>query len=95
MNAYAPLTRTEAVVMINNVLKPSNSTDSLKYTDASSIPEWGIQAVKNLTAYKIVQGSGNVFDPNSVINRGQAAEMCFRLIKQMEKDALTPTTDLK
>ena len=98
LNAYAPLTRTEAVVMINNVLKPANSTNDLTYSDIKSIPEWGLQAVKNLTAYKIIQGSGNEFDPNSIITRGQAAEMCYKLIKQLEKDALdagTPVTDVK
>ena len=92
LNAYSPLTRTEAVVMINNVLKPANSTKDLTYADLKSIPEWGIQAVKNLTSYQIIQGSGNEFDPNSVITRGQAAEMCFKLIKQMEKDALSSNT---
>lgn len=89
LNAYAPLTRTEAVVMINNVLKPTNSTDDLKYSDTNKIPAWGIQAVKNLTAYKIIQGSNGTFDPNSVITRGQAAEMCFKLIKQLEKNEVS------
>ncbi len=93
LNAYEPLTRTEAVVMINNVLKPSNSSDDLKYSDKSKIPDWGIQAVKNLTSYKIIQGSDGTFDPNSIITRGQAAEMCFKLIKELEKNEIS--TDIK
>lgn len=93
LNPYAPLTRTEAAVMINNVLKPTNSTKDLTYSDLSSIPAWGLQAIKNLTAYQIIQGDGSKFDPNSIINRGQAAEMCFKLIKQMEKEALFSGTD--
>ena len=93
LNAYSPLTRTEAVVMINNVLKPSNTNEALKYSDLKSIPEWGLQAVKNLTSYQIVQGSDNMFNPSRIITRGQAAELCFKLIKQMEKDALFSNTN--
>lgn len=95
LNPYSSITRTEAVVMINNVLKPANSTDALTYSDASAIPEWGLQAVKNLTAYQIIQGTGAEFDPNSNITRGQAAEMCFKLVKQLEKDALSAKPDVK
>lgn len=93
LNAYSPLTRTEAVVMINNVLKPTDSKEDLKYSDTNKIPAWGTQAVKNLTAYKIIQGSNGTFDPNSIITRGQAAEMCFKLIKQLEKNEVS--TDVK
>lgn len=93
LNAYEPLTRTEAVVMINNVLKPSNSSEDLKYSDKNKIPAWGTQAVKNLTSYKIIQGSDGTFDPNSIITRGQAAEMCFKLIKELEKNDIS--TDIK
>ena len=92
LNPTSPITRTEAVVMINNILKPSNSTETLTYSDTSSIPEWGTQAVKNLTAYQIIQGSGTMFNPNNIISRAEAAEMSFKLIKQLEKDALAPKT---
>ena len=57
LNPYNLLTRKEAAVMINNVLNLTNSTDALSYVDASSIPDWATQAVKNLTAYKIIQGN--------------------------------------
>ena len=85
LNPYNALTRKEAVVMINNILKLTNSTDALTYTDASTIPSWATQAVKNLTAYKIIQGnSSNEFRPNKIITRAEAAEMCYKLIKQLE-----------
>lgn len=85
LNPYHSLTRKEAVVMINNVLKLTNSTDNLTYTDASTIPSWALQAVKNLTAYKIIQGNDtNEFSPNKIISKAEAAEMCFKMIKQIE-----------
>ena len=74
--------------MINNILKPTDSTTDLTYSDANLIPTWGLQSVKNLTAYQILQGSNGKFDPNSIITRGQAAEMCFKLVKQLEADSL-------
>ena len=88
LNAEVPITRTEASVMINNILKPTDSTTDLTYSDANLIPTWGLQSVKNLTAYQILQGSNGKFDPNSIITRGQAAEMCFKLVKQLEADSL-------
>lgn len=85
LNAYNSLTRKEAVVMINNILDLTNSTDKLNYVDTNSIPDWATQAVKNLTAYKIIQGnSNNEFRPNKIISKAEAAEMCFKLIKQIE-----------
>lgn len=87
LNPYNALTKKEAVVMINNVLNPANATDALTYTDVSEIPDWAIQAVKNLTAYKIIQGNdSNQFRPNKTISKAEAAEMCFKLIKQLEAE---------
>ena len=89
LNPYNALTRKEAVVMINNILKLTNATDALTYKDASTIPEWATQAVKNLTAYKIIQGNdSNEFKPNRIISKAEAAEMCYKLIKQMETEEM-------
>lgn len=85
LNPYNTLTRKEAAVMIDNVLNLTDSKDNLTYMDAGSIPSWATQAVKNLTAYKIIQGNANnEFKPNRIISRAEAAEMCFKLIKQLE-----------
>lgn len=87
LNAYNPLTRKEAAVMLNNVLELSESKDNLTYNDANDIPAWAVQAVKNLTAYKIIQGnSSNEFKPNRVISKAEAAEMCYKLVKELEKE---------
>lgn len=89
LNAYNPLSRKEAVVMIDNVLTLTNSTERLTYEDTSLIPEWATQAVKNLTAYKIIQGdSENRFSPNKIITRAEAAEMCYKTVKQLESEEM-------
>lgn len=96
LNPYNLLTRKEAVVMINNILDLTNSTDNLDYIDKSQIPNWAIQAVKNLTSYKIIQGNSNKeFNPNKIISRAEAAEMCYKLVKQLEKEQMTnPSGDI-
>jgi len=87
LNPYKALTRKEAVVMIDNVLDLTDATDSLAYSDTASIPAWATQAVKNLTAYKIIQGNdANEFRPNKIISKAEAAEMCYKLIKQLESE---------
>ena len=89
LNAYHKITRAEAFVMINNVLTSTkliiNAADDLTFADKSSIPGWALQAIKNLTAYKIVQGdSDKKINPLDTINRGEAAEIIYKVIKQME-----------
>ena len=89
LNAYHKITRAEAFVMINNVLTSTklilNAADDLTFADKSSIPGWSLQAIKNLTAYKIVQGdSDKKINPLDTINRGEAAEIIYKVIKQME-----------
>ena len=89
LNPYNTLTRKEAAVMINNILSLTDSTDTLTYKDANTIPAWALQAVKNLTAYKIIQGNdSNEFKPNRIITKAEAAEMCFKLIKQLESEEM-------
>ena len=89
LNPYNTLTRKEAAVMINNILSLTDSTDTLTYKDANTIPAWALQAVKNLTAYKIIQGNdSNEFKPNRIITKAEAAEMCFKLVKQLESEEM-------
>lgn len=89
LNPYNPISRTEAVVMIDNALNGSNSNEALTFIDKALIPEWGVQAVKNLVGYQIIQGNpGGTFNPNATITRAEAAEMSFKLVKELEKQAL-------
>lgn len=103
-NPNASITRGEAFVMINNALilktNMTNTTEKLKYTDTNSIPSWALQSIKNLTAYQIIQGdSNNAINTNKVTTRGEAAELCYKLLKQLElsdlKDSSENSGDLK
>ncbi len=93
-----PITRAEAFVMINNALLANsnsvNSSADVKYKDADNIPAWALQAVKTLSAYKIIQGdTSNYINTSGIVSRGQGAELCFKLLKQIEASALAPSGD--
>ena len=94
------ITRGEAFVMINNALliktKTSNVEGRLNYSDAESIPIWARQAIMNLSSYQIIQGnSNNNINTSKIATRGEAAELCYKLLKQLETDALNSSGDLK
>lgn len=98
-NPDTPITRGEAFVMINNALliktNTTNTEGRLNYTDADNIPSWARQAIMNLSSYQIIQGdSDNNINSNKITNRGEAAELCYKLVKQLEADALN-SGDLK
>lgn len=89
-NPNAKITRAEAFVMINNALlsktNTTNSEEKLNYKDLNSIPSWASQATQNLTAYQIIQGSvDEKINPLNQTTRGEAAELCFKLYKQINK----------
>ncbi len=92
-----PISRMEAVSMISNVLDDKSSTGTITYKDVASIPNWGLNAVKNLTAYKIIQGDNvGTFRPADLLTRGEAAELCYKLLKQLETNQLNEGSgDLK
>lgn len=99
-NPTAPITRGEAFVMINNALLIMSNTENvdgrLNYTDADNIPAWSRQAIMNLSSYQIIQGdSNNKINTNKITTRGEAAELCYKLLKQLESDALNSSGDLK
>ena len=87
LNLYHNITRSEAAIMIANVLKATANSEELKYTDTKDIPSWAKPAIKVLTAYKIMQGDGTYLRPNSLITKAETAELCYKLLKQIEADA--------
>ena len=99
-NPNAPITRGEAFVMINNALliktNTTNSEGRINYSDTDNIPTWARQAIMNLSSYKIIQGdSDNKINTSKVTSRGEAAELCYKLLKQLETKALNNSGDLK
>ncbi|MBQ6860527.1 MAG: S-layer homology domain-containing protein [Clostridia bacterium] len=89
LNAYHKITRAEAFIMISNLLISDNlivnAADDIDYADKNTIPSWALQSIKNLSAYKIVQGDSNKnINPLDTINRGEAAELIFKVLKEMD-----------
>lgn len=86
LNLYDNITRSEAAVMINNVLKANADSEPLTYGDKNDIPSWALSSVKALTAYKIMQGDGTNLRPNSLITKAESIELSYKLLKQLEED---------
>lgn len=96
LNLDRTITRAEAATMISNVLGDKDSTKEIKYKDVGMIPSWALKAVKNLSAYKIIQGdAAGTFRPMSRLTRGEAAELSFKLLKQLEQNSMTSSGDIK
>ncbi|MBQ9314689.1 MAG: S-layer homology domain-containing protein [Clostridia bacterium] len=87
LNLYNNITRSEAAIMINNILKGNADSEKLTYEDKATIPSWALQAVKALTAYKIMQGDGTNLRPNSLITKAESIELSYKLLKQLEKNS--------
>lgn len=96
LNLDRTITRAEAATMISNVLGDKDSTKEIKYKDVGMIPSWALKAVKNLSAYKIIQGDvAGTFRPMSKLTRGEAAELSFKLLKQLEQKSMASSGDIK
>lgn len=96
LNLDRTITRAEAATMISNVLGDKDTTKEIKYKDVGMIPSWALKAVKNLSAYKIIQGdAAGTFRPMSRLTRGEAAELSFKLLKQLEQNSMTSSGDIK
>lgn len=88
LNLNNPITRIEAAIMISNILGDRSVSKEILYKDVASIPSWGLSAVKNLSAYKIIQGNTDgTFRPLDTLTRGEAAELSFKLLKQLEQNS--------
>ncbi len=91
LHPYEKITRMEAVKILDNALKlehPNNK--DAEFTDSALIPEWGMQAVKNMEGYGIIRGyEDNTFRPNENITKAQAAEMLYQTLKYVEKTRKT------
>jgi hypothetical protein len=89
LNPFKKLTRVEASVMVSNALTLTDTNVDVTFNDKTLIPAWALQHIKNLKAYQIIQGnSDNSFRPNGIITRGEGAELSYKLLKELQKQAL-------
>ena len=94
LHANEPLTRIEAIIMINNAMSPAtNSTSTLDFADLNSVPSWGMEALRNLEGYGLVTGyDDNTFRPYGHVTKAEAAQMVYQFVKYVEE---YPETRLK
>ncbi len=91
------ITRAEAFVMIHNALNAeanvTNTSGDTKLLDDSQIPDWSRNAIKTLFDYKIVIGdTEKKINATGILTRGQGAELCYKLLKEFETQAMNSTT---
>lgn len=87
---FAPeekITRQDMAVMIyrTSLLKTGESGGdiSLPFSDKDDIAPYAAQAVSNLSRDKIINGTGNGFEPYGFATRAQAAAVIYRLMQKL------------
>ena len=90
-DSAAPVTKTEAVCMIQNAAQFSDSdVSSAVFRDINAIPSWAVQPFINLYQNDILVLSNGCAGPNDKITRGDAAGLLWRLkcsLSGKEKDS--------
>ncbi len=86
LDADSPLTRIETLVMLNNTINPDAASDiNLDYADVASVPEWGIQPVKNMEGYGLLKGfEDNTIRPYNLVTKAEGGELVYQLVKYLD-----------
>lgn len=86
-DADSTLTRIEAIVITNNAIDPEVASDvTLDYADTSEIPQWALQAVKNMEGYGLIKGyDDNTLRPYSLIIKSQGGEIVYQFFKYLQE----------
>lgn len=79
------ITRAEAAVITEKILKLDESTRQLQYTDAAAIPTWASSGISSLTACGILKGepSGRI-SPSKILSRAEGAQMICNAAQYLE-----------
>lgn len=88
-----PITREEAVVMLDRILQPENEIIrdyNLIFTDKDAISEWSVAAIKRMTAAGYVKGyEDRTFKSKNHISRAEAVVMLSRVAGEIFQQAGT------
>lgn len=79
------ITRAEAAVITEKILKLEESGTKLPYTDAAAIPSWASSGISSLTDCGILKGepSGQI-SPSKILSRAEGAQMICNAAQYLE-----------
>ncbi len=73
------ITRAEAAVMVNSIISDSKKVEKPiimpVFADNSALPFWASDAIYSMNSMGVLQTLGGYASPNSIVNRGEAAQM--------------------
>ena len=75
-----PITRSEAAVMLGNILDLATPTVTPGFSDSSDIPAWAAPSVYSLASAGIMSSDGGKISPLSSITRGDAAVILTNIV---------------
>lgn len=80
----APITRTEAMLVLSRIMPESQLTAELSFNDSQDIPDWALDGVKKTVSAGIITGyDDNTIKPSNNITRAETAVVFSRLFSFM------------
>ena len=78
------ITRSEAAVMLANMLDAATPTVTPTFSDSQDIPTWAQASIYSLSFMGVLESSGGNISPTATVTRGDAAEiLCnFMAVKE-------------
>ncbi len=80
------IVRSEAAVILNNLISSEDLESKTIFADASSIPAWAQKATDNLASLNVMtQFSDSTIRPETKLTRQDAVELIYNAMRAMEK----------
>ncbi len=82
----SPITRAEAAVLINNIIKAEGNSTTVSFVDSDTIPSWAQEDIDTLAELKIMEAlSDGSYSPNTNITNAQAAKIFCKIYEMKTK----------